>query len=123
MGLYLLKLLILLPLLGGLIWGSLWLTKRMQQRLNAQNAAAGRSERAARLVETTMVSPGIRLAVVEFRGREILIGSTRHGLTRLAEVDAAPRADFARAVEEASMGGAGAGDERTNDHAIKDDRR
>ena len=123
MGLYLLKLLILLPLLGGLIWGSLWLTKRMQQRLNAQNAAAGRPERAARLVETTIVSPGIRLAVVEFRGREILIGSTRHGLTRLAEVDAAPRADFARAVEEARVVDAKAGDERTDGHATKDDRR
>jgi flagellar protein FliO/FliZ len=36
-----------------------------------------------------MLAPGVRLAVIEFRGREILVGSTRHGLTRLAEVAAA----------------------------------
>ena len=34
-----------------------------------------------------MLSPGVRLAVIEFHGREILVGSTRHGLTRLAEVE------------------------------------
>ena len=37
-----------------------------------------------------MLAPGIRLAVIEFHGREILVGSTRHGLTRLAEAPAKP---------------------------------
>ncbi|MDT0574682.1 flagellar biosynthetic protein FliO [Croceicoccus sp. F390] len=83
MGWYLLKLLILLPLLGVLIWGSVWLTRRVQGRLNT-----GNRQKTARLVETTMLAPGVRLAVIEFRGREILVGSTRHGLTRLAEADA-----------------------------------
>ncbi len=81
---YVLKLLLMLPLLALLIWGSLWLTKRLQARMRV-----GAPTRAARLVETTMLAPGVRLAVIEFRGREILVGSTRHGLTRLAEVDAA----------------------------------
>lgn len=81
---YILKLLLMLPLLAGLIWGSLWLTKRLQARLNQP----GRP-RTTRLIETTMLAPGVKLAVVEFHGREILIGSTRHGLTRLAEAPAA----------------------------------
>lgn len=83
MGWYLAKLLLMLPLLGLLIWASLWLTKRVQSRL-----ATGDRQKSARLVETTMLSPGIRLAVIEFHGREILVGSSRHGLVRLAEADA-----------------------------------
>lgn len=82
---YVLKLLLMLPLLAGLIWGSLWLTRKMQARL-----ADPARPRAARLLETTMLAPGIRLAVIEFHGTEILVGSTRHGLTRLAEAKSDP---------------------------------
>ena len=80
---YVIKLVLLLPLLALLIWGSLWLTKRLQARVGGSERA-----RAARLVETTMLAPGIRLAVIEFHGREILVGSTRTGLVRLAEAEA-----------------------------------
>lgn len=79
---YTLKLLLLLPLLAGLVWGSLWLTRKMQARMVAPGG-----EKAARLVETTFLAPGIRLAVIEFRGREILVGATKQGLVRLAEND------------------------------------
>ncbi len=82
---YVIKLLLMLPLLAGLIWGSLWVAKRLQARMNP----AGRA-RTTRLIETTLLAPGVKLAVVEFHGREILIGSTRHGLTRLAEAPARP---------------------------------
>ena len=88
MGWYILKLALMLPLLGLLIWGSLLLTKRLQARMQTGDRA-----KAARLVETTMLSPGVRLAVIEFHGREILVGSTRHGLTRLAEAEAPLRDD------------------------------
>jgi len=88
MGWYILKLALMLPLLGLLIWGSLLLTKRLQARMQT-----GERAKAARLVETTMLSPGVRLAVIEFHGREILVGSTRHGLTRLAEAEAPLRDD------------------------------
>lgn len=81
--LYFAKLLILLPILGLLIWGSLKLTRNMQNRLSG--GAGG--ERSIRLVETSFLAPGIRLAVVEFKGREILLGCSRQGLTRLAETD------------------------------------
>ncbi len=82
MVMYVLKLLLLLPLLGGMIWGSLWLTRKVQGSIAA---GARRETRSARLVETTMIGPGMRLAVIEFRGREILVGATRQGLVRLAE--------------------------------------
>lgn len=85
MGWYILKLVLLLPLLGAMIWGSLKLSKHLQTKMQG---ASG--ERAVRLVESSMLAPGIRLAVVEFRGKEILLGSSRHGLTRLAEADVKP---------------------------------
>ncbi|MCL6252183.1 flagellar biosynthetic protein FliO [Altererythrobacter sp. KTW20L] len=81
---YVLKLLLLLPLLAGLIWGSLWLTRKAQSHMTR---AEGNKVKAARLVETTFLAPGIRLAVIEFRGREILVGASKQGLVRLAEAD------------------------------------
>ena len=52
MGWYILKLVLLLPLIAGLAWGSL------------------------------------KLAVIEFHGREILVSVSRGGLSRLAEAPA-----------------------------------
>jgi len=92
MGWYILKLLILLPLIGLLIWGSLKLAKRMQGTIGAPRQGG----RAVRIVETTMLSPSLRLAVLEFHGREILVSTSRHGLVRLAE---APARTVAEIVE------------------------
>jgi flagellar protein FliO/FliZ len=82
---YLLRLALLLPLLGGLIWGSLWLTRFMQTRLAGQPGSGGRH---LQLVETSLIAPGVKLAVVRFREREILLGLSRHGMVRLAEAPA-----------------------------------
>lgn len=82
---YLLRLALLLPLLGGLIWGSLWLTRYMQTRLAGQPGGGGRQ---LQLVETSLIAPGVKLAVVRFREREILLGLSRHGMVRLAEAPA-----------------------------------
>ena len=84
MGWYILKLFLLLPLIGAMIWGSLKLTQRLQGRFGAPQGGT----RAVRIVETTMLSPTMRLAVIEFHGREILVSTSRHGLTRLAEAPA-----------------------------------
>lgn len=89
MGWYLAKMLLLVPLLGLMIWGSLKLTQRVQQRLSGN--APGHPQR-TRVVETTFLGPGLKLAVVEFRGREILLGCSRAGLTRLADVPLSPEA-------------------------------
>lgn len=84
--LYVLKLLLLLPLLAGLVWGSLWLAKKAQSGMAARGGTSS-----ARLVETTMLAPGMRLAVIEFHGREILVGASRQGLVRLAEAEPGKR--------------------------------
>ncbi len=83
---YLLRLALLLPLLGGLIWGSLWLTRYLQTRLHGAGGTGG--GRHLQLVETSLIAPGMKLAVVRFHDREILLGCTRHGLVRLGEAAA-----------------------------------
>lgn len=85
MFLYIVKLLVLLPLIGLMIWGSLKLAKRMQGQFGSPN---GSGEKAVRIVETTMLSPTLRLAVIEFHGKEILVSTSKGGLTRLAEAPA-----------------------------------
>jgi flagellar protein FliO/FliZ len=45
-----------------------------------------------RIVETQMLSPTLKLAVIEFHGREILVSVSRSGLARLAEAPARPQA-------------------------------
>jgi flagellar protein FliO/FliZ len=83
---YLLRLALLLPLLGGLIWGSLWLTRWLQTRLAGASGASGRAGgRHLQLVETSLIAPGMKLAVVRFHDRNILLGCTRHGMVRLGE--------------------------------------
>ncbi|MDC8755607.1 flagellar biosynthetic protein FliO [Erythrobacter sp. sf7] len=82
---YLLRLALLLPLLAGLIWGSLWLTRFMQARLSGQPGSGGRQ---LQLIETSLIAPGMKLAVVRFRDRDILLGCTRQGMVRLGEASA-----------------------------------
>ena len=79
---YVVKLLVLLPLIGLAAWGCLRLAQKMQAR-----ATAGQPK-TVKVLETTMLSPTLKLAVIEFRGREILVSASRQGLTRLAEAPA-----------------------------------
>lgn len=83
---YLLRLALLLPLLGLLIWGSLRLTKYLQTRMVGVQSAG----RSIELVETSLLGPGMKLAVVRFHDREILLGCSRQGLVRLSEAEARP---------------------------------
>lgn len=84
MGWYILKLVLLLPLIAGLAWGSLKLAAKAQARF----APTPQGGKAVRVIETTMLSPTLKLAVIEFHGREILVSASRNGLTRLAEAPA-----------------------------------
>ena len=77
---YILKLLVLLPMIGLLAWASLKFAQKMQAKV-----AGAPGSKSVRIIETVMLSPTQRLAVIEFRGREILVAATRQGLTRLAE--------------------------------------
>jgi flagellar protein FliO/FliZ len=83
---YIVKLIILLPLIGLLAWGCLKLAQKLQER-----AGAGQGAKSVRVIETTMLSPTLKLAVIEFHGREILVSASRNGLTRLAEAPARER--------------------------------
>lgn len=80
---YILKLIIMLPMIGLMAWGALKLAKKMQDK-----AGIGAGSKSVRIVETTMLSPTLKLAVLEFHGREILVSVSRQGLTRLAEAPA-----------------------------------
>jgi len=91
---YILKLIILLPLIAGLAWGCLKLAQKLQERAGG-GAIAG--QKSARVIETTMLSPTLKLVVIEFHGREILVSASRSGLTRLAEAPARLPADGAPA--------------------------
>jgi flagellar protein FliO/FliZ len=87
---YIVKLFVLLPLIGLLAWGCLKLAQKLQQR-----AGVGAGSKSVRIVETTMLSPTLKLAVIEFHGREILVSASRNGLTRLAEAPARGAVDIA----------------------------
>ena len=82
---YFLRLALLLPLLGLMIWGSLRLTRFLQSRLVGLQ---GNGSKAVELVETSLLAPGLKLAVVRFHDREILIGCSRSGIVRLGEAEA-----------------------------------
>lgn len=87
---YILKLIILLPLIGLAAWGCLKLAQKLQER-----AGVSTGTKTVRIVETTMLSPTLKLAVIEFHGREILVSASRNGLTRLAEAPARVQVDIA----------------------------
>jgi flagellar protein FliO/FliZ len=80
---YILKLIILLPLIGLLAWGCLKFAQKMQAKVGG-----GPGGKAVKVIETTMLSPTLKLAVLEFHGREILVSVSRQGISRLAEAPA-----------------------------------
>jgi flagellar protein FliO/FliZ len=90
---YVLKLLVMLPLIGLLGWGAFRLTRMMQERI-----APAQGAKAVRIIETTMLSPTLKLAVLEFHGREILVSASRQGLTRLAEAPAREKPEAGEAA-------------------------
>ena len=75
-GTYLLKLALLLPLVCGLLIASLYAWRKLQERLPRQQGA-----RSLAVKETMMVSPGLRLAVLEFEGRRLLVSVGRGGIS------------------------------------------
>ncbi len=72
---YILKLVILLPLVCGLMIGCLWLWRRLETRLPGKQTT-----RMIQVRETMMISPGLRLAVLDFEGRRLLVSVGRGGV-------------------------------------------
>lgn len=85
---YLLRLVVMLPLICGMIVAGLWLAKRYN--LGGLNARAGNSRSVARLAETIVLAPGIRLAVVDFADKRLLLAVTKQGANLLSETAAVP---------------------------------
>ncbi|WP_108812593.1 flagellar biosynthetic protein FliO [Sphingorhabdus sp. Alg231-15] len=75
---YILKLLIMLPLIGLMIYGSLWLYRKYQpQTMMRQNTNS------LNIVEVLPVGMNNKLAVVDFEGRKILLSVTRSGVAKV----------------------------------------
>jgi len=73
---YILKLVILLPLVCGLLVGCLYAWRKLEARL-----PKNQGERMIQVKETMMLSAGLRLAVVEFEGKRLLVSVSRTGVT------------------------------------------
>ncbi len=84
---YLLRLLLLVPMVGALAWGSLWLWKKLQLGM----PGVARPEGRVRLVETLPLGAGVKLVIVEFGGKQHLLTISRTQVTAIASDD---RGDF-----------------------------
>jgi flagellar protein FliO/FliZ len=73
---YIIKLIVLLPLVCGLLVGCLYAWRKLESRLPKNQAT-----RMVQLKETMMISPGLRLAVLEFEGQKLLVSVSRSGVT------------------------------------------
>ena len=77
---YILKLLFLIPLVGGLAFGALWLWRKVQPGM-----VTGQKDRLVRVVDAVPLGTAGRLAVVEFDGKRLLLAVSRNGISAVAE--------------------------------------
>lgn len=80
---YILKLAIMLPLVCGLMIGCLLLWRKFETRMPGKPTT-----RLIAVKETMMISPGVKLAVIEFEGRRLLVSVARGGVTLVDRVGA-----------------------------------
>jgi flagellar protein FliO/FliZ len=83
LGWYFLKLLILLPMVGGMAYGALWLWRKYQPGM----LGAGQRDRAVKLLEVLPMGTLGKLAVVEFDGKKLLLSVSRGKVEMIAESD------------------------------------
>ncbi|QDX27210.1 flagellar biosynthetic protein FliO [Sphingomonas suaedae] len=80
---YILKLVVLLPLVCGLLIGCLYLWRKLEARL-----PGNQGDRMLKVRETMMVSTGTRIAVLEVEGKRILVSVSRNGVSLIDRIDA-----------------------------------
>lgn len=80
---YFVKLLILLPMVGAMAFGALWLWRKYQPGM-----MVGQNDRALKVLEALPMGTFGKLAVVEFEGKKILLSVTRGRIEKIAEGDA-----------------------------------
>jgi flagellar protein FliO/FliZ len=83
-GTYLLKLALLLPLVCGLLVLCLWAWRKLEAKL-----PGAQGTRQIAVKESMMVSPGLRLAVIEFEGAKLLVSVGRGGVSLVDKVEIA----------------------------------
>lgn len=79
---YIIKLLILLPIMAGLIFAALWLYRKYQPAL-----LRVQQKRSIKMLETLPMGSFAKLAVIEFEGQKILLSITRGRVERIAAKD------------------------------------
>ncbi|HYI43513.1 MAG TPA: flagellar biosynthetic protein FliO [Sphingomicrobium sp.] len=77
---YILKLLLMVPLVGGLAFGALWLWRKVQPGM-----AIGQRERIVQVVDGVPLGTTGRLAVVEFGDKRLLLAVSRGTVQLLTE--------------------------------------
>jgi flagellar protein FliO/FliZ len=77
---YILKLVILVPVVEGLAFGALWLWRKVQPGMALANR-----ERAVKLVDAVALGATGRLAVVDFGNKRLLVAISRSGIQLIAE--------------------------------------
>lgn len=85
MTVYIIKLLVLLPVMCGLIFAALWLYRKYQPALGH-----AQKQRSMKIVETMTLGSFAKLVIVEFDERKILLSVTRGRVERIA-TDGEPR--------------------------------
>jgi len=77
---YILKLILLVPLVGAMAFGALWLWRKAQPGM-----ALGQRERLVQIVDAVPLGTTGRLAVVEFGGKRLLVAVSRGQVQLLSE--------------------------------------
>tara|TARA_R110000787_G_scaffold159614_2_gene273354 strand:+ start:878 stop:1138 length:261 start_codon:yes stop_codon:yes gene_type:complete len=83
---YFIKLLVMLPLVGAMAYGALWMWRKYQPGL-----IGAQGDRAIKLLEMLPMGNFGKLAVVEFDGKRLLVSVTRGRIEKIAEGDARAR--------------------------------
>lgn len=83
LGWYFLKLLIMLPLVGGMAYGALWLWRKYQPGM----LGVGQRDRMVKLIDVLPMGTLGKLAVVEFEGKRLLLSVSRGKVEKIAESD------------------------------------
>lgn len=81
---YIIKLVVLLPIMGALIFAALWSYRKYQPAL-----AGARKERSIKMLETLSIGNSGKLVLIEFEGKSILLSATRSRIERITEKDSA----------------------------------
>ena len=77
---YFVKLLVLLPMVGGMAFGALWLWRKYQPGMMGMGP-----DRMVKIVETMPMGTFGKLAVVEFEGQRLLVSVSRNRIEKIAE--------------------------------------